>query len=291
MEATENFIVAARTFQMSQLKEAGNIERITPDELEHWLTTEYLPEDFKEAGTGFAWLLPGIDMPAGLKSRGLEFVQNFRSKAQCITELEQMKVQEIRQGKLPNITLNYGTSCGQTNDLGGCSTNNIQSKWIHKEQRLVCADHGTDECCAKHDLVRSDIEINALASFTPCKANDALKTCLASVNPKLGFKDAHGVSESLANRVATCIYNVMPCLATTHNRFYEIDFNAARNVPYIRTITPASGDNHMQIVMPFHRTWNDNTQDNAVYRNLMKSRVDHVQWRHIDPPANNGEPS
>eukprot|EP00746_Dinoflagellata_sp_MGD_P153971 gnl/MRDRNA2_/MRDRNA2_84570_c0_seq2.p1 gnl/MRDRNA2_/MRDRNA2_84570_c0~~gnl/MRDRNA2_/MRDRNA2_84570_c0_seq2.p1 ORF type:complete len:398 (+),score=63.35 gnl/MRDRNA2_/MRDRNA2_84570_c0_seq2:77-1270(+) len=282
MSATEAFLQSSDAYQRSIGRNPGTVERLTPNELEHWLTTEYLAEDFKNAGIGLAFMYPKSVLAPGLISRGPEFASFYKNRTGCLTDHVRQGVSERR------ASLNYGTSCGNTNKLGsleGCDSVHRTVIKIENEDRQVCADAGTDACCARHDLIRTGITINPLATFSHCKANNALHNCMRSVQPKAVFEDKRGISEMQANTAAQCIYQVMPCLAATNNKFYEINFKT-KNVPHVRSMYPQRGDHHVQVVFPFDQSYGEDLTDAAtVYRPSMKSDFEYSHWRHIDPPS------
>merc|ERR1719420_911929 len=131
---------------------------------------------------------------------------------------------------------------------------------IQNDDRMVCNDGGTDACCAQHDLIRTGININPLSIFSSCKANSAFSGCLGQAVPNQVFKDSRGVSEIEANGAAQCIYNAMPCLASTKNRYYEINFKT-RLMPHVRSLYPQEGDHHVQIVFPWDHSYGDDLTD------------------------------
>merc|ERR550514_1441550 len=156
---------------------------------------------------------------------------------------------------------------------------------INNEDREVCADHGTDACCARHDLIRTGININPLATFSSCKANNALHSCLSSFQPNQVFTDLREVSELEAHGAARCVYAAMPCLAQTRNKFLEINFKT-RSAPFVRSMYPEQGDHHAQVVFPFdHSYGEDYTDETNVYRKSSKAEFEYTHWKHIDPPA------
>lgn len=268
---------------MSVGRNPGTVERLTPNELEHWLTTEFLPEDFRDSGTGFGYLYPTNErMIPGLVSRGPEFGLAFKNRTKCITQMIDLTLER------KELSLNYGKYCGNTNELGsdiGCDSANTRVMRVQNDDRVVCADSGTDACCAQHDLIRTGINLNMLATISSCKANNALGKCLASVKPNALFQDQRQIPEKYANEAAQCIYQVMPCLAQTKNRFYEIDFKT-KGVPHVRSLYPRKGDHHVQVVFPFdHSYGEDMTEASTVYRKSMKADFDYSHWKHIDPPA------
>jgi hypothetical protein len=282
MSATEAFIQSADAFQRSVGRDPGTVERLTPNELEHWLTTEYLPEDFRDAGIGLGYLYPKAVLPPGLMSRGPEFAGHFQNRTSCISDHLKNGIADKK------ASLNYGTACGATNKLGsldGCDSAHRTVLNINGEDREVCADHGTDACCARHDMIRTGINVNALATFSSCKANNALHNCLSDVQPNEVFADKRDINELQANTAARCIYQVMPCLAATRNKFYEINFKT-RNVPHVRSMYPEANDHHVQVVFPFDKSYGlDDTNTTTIYRPSINSEFEYSHWKHIDPPT------
>jgi len=282
MGATEAFLQSAAAYQRSIGRDPGTVERLTPNELEHWLTTEFLAEDFKDSMTGFGFLYPNVQLPAGLVSRGPAFAEEFRGRSGCASTYLKDGIADKK------ASLNYGTHCGNTNALGstdGCDLAQKKVMRIQNDDRLVCADAGTDACCAQHDLIRTGININPVATFSSCKANSALNQCLDAVQPNQVFEDKRGVREALAHGAAKCIYNALPCLAKTKNRFYEINFKT-KNMPHVRSIYPQPEDHHVQVVFPYdHSYGEDMTEQKTIYRKSMKADFEYSHWKHIDPPA------
>jgi len=281
MSATEAFLQSADAFQRSIGRDPGTVERLTPNELEHWLTTEFLSEDFVQSQIGLGFLYPRAVVPPGLVSRGPEFAGHFKNRTSCLSG-------HIKEGIAEKkVSLNYGTSCGNTYWLGsveGCDSSRKRVVNIQNEDVQVCADHGTDACCARHDLIRTGININALATFSSCKANNALHDCLTGVQPNQVFTDQRDISELQANTAARCIYQVMPCLAQTRNKFYEINFKT-KKAPHVRSMYPEQGDHHVQVVFPFDHSYGDDyTDESSVYRERRNADFEYSHWKHIDPP-------
>merc|ERR1719387_184767 len=159
-------------------------------------------------------MYPQPNVPPGIISRGPDFALHFRNRTGCVSDHVKSAVAGDQKA-----SLNYGSSCGATNSLGagfdgkGCDTAHRTLLTINGEDREVCNDRGTDACCARHDLIRTGININPLATFSHCKANNALHNCMSSVTPNEVFADKRDISELEANTAAKCIYQVMPCLA------------------------------------------------------------------------------
>merc|ERR1719181_1236874 len=129
-------------------------------------------------GIGLTFYYPKSRVPPGLISRGPEFATHMGNRTQCLTDIISQGISDKK------VSLNYGTSCGTINKLGsaeGCDMARKKIVKIQNQDREVCADHGTDACCAKHDLIRTGISVSGLATISSCKANNALHNCLNDV--------------------------------------------------------------------------------------------------------------